>query len=255
MKRDYNTINDDDIIEEFNNVKEENLLVQTSKDLKEEIHKRSSWEAEEEISNSNEEVFLHEISLYDPCKSRDENFEDGISSKYLLVRVENTGSLSIDTIIPDQFSKVVTDLNKMEEYGTPEFMVVDYDTIFGIRLITFINYNSDFFTCDERVFFESLLIKYKAFGYKPFYWSKEVIWRELGIKKDRANRIIKRFIELDILSTEVKKSVLDGRPQQITYFNLQSKKICELLPKIYNERESNVSQITEVKKYLNFKIA
>lgn len=218
--------------------------------------KRSSWEDEEEEEEqlySDKDSFLQEIHLYNPSKSKEENFGKALSPKFLLVRVENTSSLSIDTVIPDQFSKIVVDMSKMEEYEAPEFLIVDYDTIFGTRLTSFINYNSKFFTCDERVFFEALLIKYKAFRFKSFFWSKEVVWRELGIKKDRCNRIIKKFIELEILSTEVKKSFLDGRPHQITFFNLQSKKICELLPQIYNERESNVNQITELKKYLNLK--
>jgi hypothetical protein len=254
MKKDFRAINDEDFIGEFNNVEEENQLVLNSKEPEEEIHKRSSWEFEEKekVLNSNEDRFLHEIFLYDPCKSKEENFEDGKSSKHLLIRVEKNGLLHIDDKIPNQFSKVVVDMNKIEEYAAPEYMVVDYDTIFGTRLISFKNYNSEFFSCDERVFFEALLIKYRAFGFKPFFWSKEVIWRELGVKKDRANRIIKRFVELAILSTEVKKSVLDSRPQQITYFNLHSNRICELLTQIYNDRESNVSQIPELKMSWNF---
>jgi hypothetical protein len=254
MKKNFKAINDEDYIEEFNNVKEENQLVLNPHEPEEGIYKRSTWHDEpEEVYSSSDEPVMKEISLYDNCKSLEENFESSFKSKYILVEVKKNGSMSIGSFIPDQFSKFVVDIKKIEKFGLTEFLVVDYDSIFGTRLTSFINYNSDFFTCDERVVFEALLIKNKYFK-KPFYWSKVEIWKELGIKKDRANKIIKKFCsELEIISTEVKKSILDGRPQQITYFTLKSKKICELLPQIYNERESNVSQIAQIKKYLNFK--
>lgn len=207
------------------------------------------------VDNESEEAILkclQEIQLYDPTKTKEENFNDGSGQKYLLISVDRYGSLNIDANVPDQFSKVVVDLNTVEEYGLPEFAVVDYDSIFGVRLTSFIKYQSDFFTCDERVFFEALLIKYKAFGHKPFFWSKEVIWKEIGVKKDRATKITKRFIELGILTQEVKKSVLDGRPQQITYYEPIASRIMELIPEMFGERDDD-GFIAELEKYLNFK--
>lgn len=217
------------------------------------LMKTSSWDDEEEELNE-QEPFLKEIHVYNSCISRDENFEDGISPKYFLTAVHSSGIMSVEEKIPDQFSKVVYDLNQIEEYGSsPEMMIVDYDTIFGLRLTSFLKYNSNFFSCDERVFFEALLIKYKAFGFKPFYWSKEIIFQELGIKKDRATKIINKMNALEILTTEVRKSVVNNRPQQITYFIINKSKIMELASEIYKEREDDNIMLNDLKKYLNIK--
>ncbi len=220
-------------------------------DIENEVKASIKSQCENDEVESAEEKWIKEIKLYDPCKCFYENFEDGSTQKYLLVSVSNFGRLDIERKIPDQFSKIVVDINKMEEYSTPEFFVVDYDSFFGTRLTSFIKYNSDFISCDERVFLEALIIKYRGFGYMPFFWSKEVIHRELGIKKDRASRIIKKFKELGILTTEVKKSLLDGRPQQITYFDLNSEKIIELLPKMFGDRDDDGFE-QELKQYLNY---
>ena len=181
----------------------------------------------------------------------DENFKDGTTQKYLLVRVSNSGGLDIERKIPDQFSKIVVDMNKIEEYSLPEFGVVDYDSFFGTRLTSFIKYNSDFVSCDERVFLEALIIKYRCFDHKPFFWSKEVIFREVGIKKDRATKIIKKFQELGILTAEVKKDFINSRPQQITYFDLNAEKIVELIPKLFDDRDDD-GFVQELKRYLNY---
>lgn len=217
------------------------------------LMKTSSWDDEEEELDK-QEPFLKEIHIYDSCKTKDENFEDGISPKYFLTAVYSSGKMSTEDRIPDQFTKVVYDLNKIEEYGSsPEMMIVDYDTIFGLRLTSFLKYNSNFFSCDERVFFEALLIKHKAFGFKPFYWSKEIIFQELGIKKDRATKIINKMKALEILTTEVRKSVVNNRPQQITYFMINKSKIMELASEIYKEREDDNIMLNDLKKYLNIK--
>ncbi|MDB0603088.1 hypothetical protein PL373_18540 [Tenacibaculum maritimum] len=213
----------------------------------------STWDDDDDELDI-KEPFLKEIHVYNSCIPRDENFEDGISPKYFLTAVHSSGIMSVEEKIPDQFSKVVYDLNQIEEYGSsPEMMIVDYDTIFGLRLTSFLKYNSNFFSCDERVFFEALLIKYKAFVFKPFYWSKEIIFQELGIKKDRATKIINKMKALEILTTEVRKSVLNNRPQQITYFMINKSKIMELASEIYKEREDDNIMLNDLKKYLNIK--
>lgn len=206
----------------------------------------------ENEEDKNEPLF-QEIKLYDPCKTREENFKDGITEKYFLFGVSCNGNISINTQLPDSFSKVVVDLNIIEEHSVPEFAVVDYDCLFGVRMTSFIKYKSNFFTCDERVFFEALLIKYKAFGHVPFFWSKEVIWKEIGVKKDRATKISKRFSELGILNVEVKKSVVNGRPQQITYYEPIANRIIELVPEIFGERDDDDGFINELKRYVDYK--
>ena len=193
-----------------------------------------------------------EIELYDNYKSFEENFKTGKDVKYILIGLSKHHCFTIENpeeILPTPQSKCVIDELKVEDYHGLEFIPIDYDTLFGLRLLSFQKYKSDFFNCDERVLFETLLIKYQRFDFKPFFWSKEVIFKEMGIKKDRATKIIQKFIDLEILTKEVKSSVVDKRPQQITYYDLQPERIIELIPEIYFEREV-VSLKNEIQKYL-----
>jgi hypothetical protein len=173
-----------------------------------------------------------EISLFDFEKTYEENIEDGIP-KYILLRVSNF--LSIERNVPTPSSKVLVDFEIWkEQYFEDEMIPIDYDSHFGLRLLAFQNYNSDFFNCDERVMFEALIIKFRAFGFKSFYWSKAVIWKEVGIKKSRASKIISYFEELGIISTQVKTTYDKGRPLQTTYFYLDCNRILKLAPNIYS---------------------
>lgn len=197
---------------------------------------------------------VEEVNLYDFTKSYDENFEQDSSDKYMLIRVDKYKSLGIidpsKNFLPTPQSKCLIDFDKAEKYNSLEFGLIDYDTIFGTRFTTFIKYNSDFFACDERVLFEGILIKFKAFGFKPFYWSKEVIFKEIGIKKDRATKIINRFVELGIISTEVRKSKIGNRPQQITYYTPHSEKIVDLISEIFKGRDEIQIVENDLEKYL-----
>lgn len=222
---------------------------------------RSKWTNEEDSFNSKNlpkhsyhDENVKEVNLYDFTKSFDENFEHDKSYKYMLIRVDTWKSVGIinptENFLPTPQSKCLIDFDKAEEYSSLEFGLIDYDTIFGTRFTTFIKYNSDFFACDERVLFEGILIKFKAFGFKPFYWSKEVIFKETGIKKDRATKIINRFVELGIISTEVRKSKIGNRPQQITYYTPHSDKIIDLVPEIFKGREEIQIVENDLDKYL-----
>ncbi|PQL90744.1 hypothetical protein [Apibacter adventoris] len=210
--------------------------------------KRSSWDDEKDNIPD-----YHKIELYDYNKTHEENFKSGSDKKYILIAVEGNKHFTVtnsEFIFPTPQSKCLVDISKVEEFSNLEFIPMDYDTIFGTRFTTFIKYNSNFFLCDERIIFEALLIKLKSFDYKPFYWSKEMIFKEAGIKKDRATKIIERFKELGILSTEIKKSIINSRPQQITYYTLHPEKILELLPKIFEGRDNLKSIENELNTYL-----
>ncbi|MEQ8624639.1 MAG: hypothetical protein RJQ00_07295 [Vicingaceae bacterium] len=198
---------------------------------------------------------LTEIKLFDHSKSVDENFEDGSSKKYILFEVRNDGEVEVPDIedaLPRPESKCLVNLFSIEDYGSSlEFMPITYSSFMGVECKNFFRYNSDFFSCDERVFFIFLLVKFNYFKHKPFYWSKEVIYRETGIKKDRANKIVDKFCKLGIIKTEVKKSTLNGRPQQITYFDIDGQKIVDLLPQIIvNYEEDQYDLVHDIEKYL-----
>ncbi len=195
---------------------------------------------------------FREIELYDNCKCFDKNFELGQNKKYILIEVNKDEHFTIvqpDSILPTPQSKCIIDIKKVEEYSSLEFIPIDYDTFFGLRFLTFIKYDNNFFTCDERVMFEALLIKFKSFNFKSFFWSKEKMQEEVGIKKDRSTKIIDKFIKIGIISKEVRKSFINNRPMQINYYDLDAYKVIELAPKMFKERE-NVDLESKLREYL-----
>ncbi len=235
---------------------QETIPVQTSKEFLKSTAtelQRSEWNDEEDEWEFEDLEELRITSLYDFTKTFDENFEDGSEYKWTLICIEKNGLMEVresyNLITPQ--SKFIFNASKAEEYGQFEFAIVDYDSIFGTRFTSFMKYNSNFFSCDERVMFEAMLIKFKAFKYKPFYWSKNEMFKEAGIKKDRATKIIKRFEELGIITSELVKTVLGNRPMQITYYNIVSEKVIELLPQIFEGRDDNCNMNLEIKKYLS----
>jgi hypothetical protein len=196
---------------------------------------------------------LIDVPLYDLTLDSEENFEDGIETKYVLLPVNKYGVVNETNFTPllNAGGKIIMSNDKLRQnmdYVT-DFFVVDYNTMFGLRLLVFQKYNSDYFSCDERVFFETLLIKFRGFKFKPFYISYSTIFEELGIKKDRAITISRKFGELGFLKTKIETSVIDGRPSQVTFYHLETDKILELLPQIYKDK--HFEEIDgDIKKYL-----
>jgi hypothetical protein len=82
------------------------------------------------------------------------------------------------------------------------------------------------------VFFEYLVVKSKSFKFKPFFHSSETIFNETGIKRNKLDAILKRFIELEILSIEIK-----GFPK-VKHFVVNFEKVQYYLPKIYQSAEN-----------------
>lgn len=212
-----------------------------------------SEESENEYDDENEIIENEEVVLYDLSLTLEENFQDGITTKHIILPINAEGFLMSETYTPllNAGAKIVMDSKKFANNKEilMDFFVIDYDTMFGIRLLTFQKYNSDFFSCDERVFFETLLIKFHYFHFKPFYISYTTLQKELGIKKDRIVTITKKFEKLGFVSKEIKKSFVDGRPSQVTFYNLDANKIMDLLLQIY--KRDNFDEIDkDLKKYL-----
>lgn len=212
---------------------------------------------QESIQNYEEEPEeleeLIDVPLYDLTLDSEENFQDGIETKYILLPINKDGVVNETSFTPllNAGGKIIISNDKLRQnmdYVT-DFFVVDYNTMFGLRLLVFQKYNSKYFSCDERVFFETLLIKFHAFRFKPFYVSYPTIFNELGIKKDRAITISRKFQRLGFLETEIKTKLIDGRPSQVTYYHLDTDKILELLPKIYIEEHFEDIE-RDIKKYL-----
>lgn len=197
---------------------------------------------------------IKQLDLYDFNKSYSENFENHKGSKYILIEVRNEVFMRVvnpEINLPNPSWKCLVNKDSVENFDSlPEFTIWDYESIFGIRLTSFIQY-SDFLSCDEIVMFEALLIKSYRFGFKTFYWSLKVLKEEIKIKEDRAESIIKRFKKEGIIAkTEVRKTQIKGKPRQVTYFTLNYKGIKELLPKIYNQ-EHLEQCIKDIEVYIN----
>ncbi|WP_312900567.1 hypothetical protein [Chryseobacterium taichungense] len=182
------------------------------------------------------EESFQEVKLYNHDISFEGNFQQDNTPKYILIEVNSAGNMQVNNVLSPS-DKIVVNMKDFEQFNFDRYFV-DYDTIFGTRFLNFMQYDSNFFVCDERVFFEALLIKYKKSKFTSFYWSKEKIFKELGIKKDRAEKIISRFKELGIISVENKRTrTSEGKPQQVNYFFLHPERVIEILPKVFGDAE------------------
>ena len=101
-----------------------------------------------------------------------------------------------------------------------------------VNILKLQRYNFKFFSLEEVVFFEYLIVKAKAFGFGQFYHSTETISGETGIKRTKLNTIISKFIELEILQVEIK-----GFPK-VKHFKVDFERIYALLSQIYQSAEN-----------------
>ncbi|WP_405211199.1 hypothetical protein [Dokdonia sp. Asnod2-E02] len=201
-----------------------------------------------------EETQFIEIPVFNPELELSENLETG--TKYFIIPIDSNeiGHYENRRLIAPG-TKIISGIKDMESFEYSEMMnlIVDYATMFGTRLNRFMKYNPKFFTCDERVFFESLLMKYRYFKYKPFFLSYETIFQEIGIKKDRAVSIRKKFEAIGILESSLVTSKINNRPSQITYYSLHLEKIIKLLPNIFKDEDDVFDIRGDIEKYLKGK--
>lgn len=85
---------------------------------------------------------------------------------------------------------------------------------------------------NERIFFDWLTTK-QAMGFEflPFYYSKQRIEEETGIKKDALDKIVKRFEAMGFLSTEMRTNEIG----KYRYFFMDFAKVCNRLPEIVDK--------------------
>lgn len=114
---------------------------------------------------------------------------------------------------------------------------------FALNVLKFQRYNFNYFSCEEVVFFEYILVKSIAFKQNSFFHSSETIFQETGIKKHSLNSIIKRFEQLGYLTVEVK-----GMPR-VKYFIVNFVKIYEDVGVIY-QLEDNGKPLYDFRKLL-----
>lgn len=102
-----------------------------------------------------------------------------------------------------------------------------------VNILKLQRYNFRFFSLEEVIFFEYLVVKAKAFGFGQFYHSTETISGETGIKRTKLDTIIGKFNTLGILDVEVK-----GFPK-VKHFKVNFEKIQALLSQIYQSAENS----------------
>ena len=193
----------------------------------------TSWDNFENENNEKTAILKSEnseylIELFNNSISYEENFNENKDAKYLLVplyhnyidkssnytRLFNAGG---KLIIPKQ----LIDKRKLI---LKEYLIFDYEPIFGLRWKMFKRYKSEF-NSDERLIYELLLIKFRHFGYSEFFLSYNDMYKELGIKETRARTIIKKFSEIGIITTRVKLEQFNNNPSKRTYYKLIPRKI------------------------------
>ncbi len=103
-------------------------------------------------------------------------------------------------------------------------------SVFSINYLTSMRFKPKS-KIDERVLFEVILIKHLKYR-KPFYYSRAAIQKELGINKDRVKTIINKFREIGFLRTSIQRSLMDGRPRQVTYFEVIPEKVSDAIDEL-----------------------
>ncbi len=119
---------------------------------------------------------------------------------------------------------------------------------FAVNIRKLQRYNFEFFTTEEAVFFEYIIVKTIYNGGGEYYHSSQEIRRETGIKRSALNTIIERFKALGILKVEVK-----GMPN-IKYFWVEYRRVIELLPQIFQLNSSYCQQVNQHQLLLDFLI-
>ncbi|CAA0204519.1 hypothetical protein [Tenacibaculum maritimum] len=196
------------------------------------------------------------LKLYDFDMSFGENFLDNEDDKHIVIRISLKDN-KVDLVL-DKSSICVSSPKDLMHISKLSFLAWDYDSIFGTRYNVFKKYDKDFFDCQERVLFEALIIRFKRNHFKPFRWEKTKIGMELGIKRNKRDNIIRRFTQLGIIKSALVRQIRKGDKFSNSYFfDLDTEKIIELLPKIFSEFdfkkvESNL--ITYFRPDLNIKL-
>lgn len=189
------------------------------------------------------------IELYDRKKTFKANFKE-VNEKHIVFKISKNDDV-ID-IIPDLNSFIVTKPSEIRDKMGLMSLIVDYHSHFGLRYNMFKRYNPKFFTCDERIFFEGLLVKFKNADFREFEWAKDKIFYELGIKRSRLDSIIKKFKDLGIINyTTVYALKTNTRKNKALFFNVNPIKIMELAPKIYFYKYTYFESVKSLRKFLS----
>jgi hypothetical protein len=180
--------------------------------------------------------------LSDPEKSKEENFAE---KRNLLLMKITEDSLAVEDpkriFRPDTKYFTTSENIFTADVGLDAIFIDTHEnSAHAVYLKNFMKYSS-FFDCEERVFFEALLVKHKVFR-GAFSWSIPQTESELGIKRSRREAIIKKFIKLGIIET-LTVPMPGEHMKTITQFKVNIPKVVELIPKIYDAKLANLVEI------------
>jgi hypothetical protein len=99
----------------------------------------------------------------------------------------------------------------------------------AINILKYQAYNFEFFSCQEIILFETLVVLGGISFSKreEFFHSTKTLIEKSGIKRHTVDKTLNRFIDLGIIELQVK-----GMPR-VKYISIVWDKVLELLPKIY----------------------
>ena len=216
----------------------------------------TNWESFDNETDSgaivvNSENKDYEIELFDNSISYQENFQDGKDVKYLLVPIyshEKYKSNNFTNLFNAGGKIIIPKSTNKGKIKITNYLIVDFEPIFGLRWKMFKRYKTDF-SSDERLVYELLLIKFKHFEYKEFFMSYNDILKELGIRETRARTIIKNFEKNRIITKRVKLEKFNNNPSKRTYYTLNPREILKFQDKIIHS--DFIEEVTtELKLYL-----
>lgn len=197
----------------------------------------------EDNEDISQPVFDFTSRLYDPAQSKEANF--GAKRNYLLLKItEDDLQVEDPSRIFRRDTKYVTKVGDIFEHDTVlDVMFIDTheNSAHAVYLKNFRKYKPTFFGCEERVFFEALLVKHKSFG-GEFSWSIQQCEKELGIKRSARETIIKRLIQLGIIETGT-IPIPGEQMKSITQFKVNIQRVIELIPEIFDDQLTNLLDI------------
>jgi hypothetical protein len=99
----------------------------------------------------------------------------------------------------------------------------------AINILKYQAYNFEFFSCQEIILFETLVVLGGISFSKreEFFHSTKTLIEKSGIKRHTVDKTLNRFVDLGIIELQVK-----GMPR-VKYISIVWDKVLELLPKIY----------------------
>lgn len=180
-------------------------------------------------------------------------FKDGFRNNFVFCLAYNCCKLNIPLIDAQNLilSKYKYDKNEVKstissayqnEKGNSKKANIQKESLFSINLLNFKKYKSNILI-EERIMFETLLIKMLSFN-GNFYFTMKMVEQEIGIKRNKAQRIFKWFIEIGFISIKKISYQSEGEPRQKNIFEVIPENIVETSKLMFIDNKEFVMRIS-----------